>query len=161
MLDKKVADLLNGQVNEEFFSAYLYLEMSNYFNDRGLDGFAHWFRAQAEEEKSHAMKIICYLQQESMKVELRLIAQPELNCACISDVLMEALSHEESVTSRIHNIYGEASRLRDYRTMEFLDWFVREQAEEEDQARHLVVQHQLFSGDVSGLYLLDQELAKR
>lgn len=161
MLDKKVAGLLNDQINKEYYSAYLYLEMNNYFLSRGLDGFAHWYKVQSREECEHAMKIYQYLHDEECEVTLQTIACPDTHFSCDMDVLRQALAHEEYVTESINNIINVASDERDYRTMQFLDWFVAEQAEEELNARNMITQLCLYGEDAKGLYLLNHELSKR
>ena len=118
MLDVKIKDLLNQQINKEFYSAYLYLAFSNYFSERNLSGFSNWYRIQG-------------------------------------------LQHERYVTDLIHTIYDAAYSVKDFRTMQFLDWFVKEQGEEEKNAEDLLKKMELFGGDPKSLYLLDQELAAR
>ena len=77
MLDKKVAELLNEQINKEFYSAYLYLEFSAFFEDEGLDGFANWYKVQAQEERDHAMLMFQYLQNNNVRPALEAVAKPE------------------------------------------------------------------------------------
>ena len=161
MIDKKVADLLNDQINKEFYSAYLYLDMNNYFEARGLDGFANWYRIQAMEERDHAMLFYQYLQNNDCPVTLGAIAQPDKEFKCDMDVLKAGLTHEEYVTSLIHNIYAAAYEIKDFRTMQFLDWFVKEQGEEETNARDMITKMELFGNDPKSLYMLNQELATR
>lgn len=161
MLDKKVTGLLNDQINKEFFSAYLYLEMDNYFRNRGLDGFAHWYYVQAQEECTHAMKIFQYLHDEEEKVQLQPIAKPNEHFTSDMDVLRKALAHEEYVTESINVIAAIAFELQDYRTLQFLDWFVAEQAEEEVNARDMINKLSLYGEESKGLYLLNHELSKR
>jgi ferritin len=161
MLNSKVHELLNQQINKEFYSAYLYLEFSNYFEDAGLDGFANWYKIQAQEERDHAMLFYTYLQNENAKVTLEAIDKPEKAITCHMDVLKAGLEHEEYVTSLINDIYAAAYEVKDFRTMQFLDWFVKEQVEEEDNAGTLVKKMELFGSDPKGLYMLDQELGAR
>ena len=117
MMNEKVAELINTQVNKEFYSAYLYLEFSNFYVEQGLSGFM--------------------------------------------DPLKEGLKHEQYVTSLINNIYDAAYTGKDFRTMQFLDWFVKEQGEEEMNASDLIKKMELFGGDPKGLYMLDSELGAR
>ena len=145
MLSKKVVELLNDQVNKEFYSAYLYLDMANYYKDQSLDGFYNWYKIQAQEERDHAVLFMEYLQQNEEFI----------------DPLKVAAEHERYVTGLIHNIYDAAYQDKDFRTMQFLDWFVKEQAEEEDTANNLVTRFGLFGSDAKGLYMLDSELAAR
>ncbi len=161
MLDKKVVELLNQQVNKEFYSAYLYLDFSNYYSDEGLDGFANWYKIQAQEERDHAMLFVQYLQNNGEKVTLEAIAKPDVELTSAKVVLEEGLKQEQYVTSLIHNIYDAAYSVKDFRTMQFLDWFVKEQGEEETNADGLVKKFALFGDDPKSLYMLDNELAGR
>ena len=161
MLNPKVHELLNQQINKEFFSAYLYLEFSNYFKEKGLDGFANWYMIQASEERDHAMLFYQYLQNNNAKVTLSAIDNPTREFSSHMDVLRAGLAHEEYVTSLINDIYAEAYAAKDFRTMQFLDWFVKEQGEEETNANDLITKMELFGSDPKSLYMLNQELAAR
>jgi ferritin len=161
MMNEKVHELLNQQINKEFYSAYLYLDFSNYFEDAGLDGFANWYMIQAQEERDHAMLFYRYLQNENQKVTLDAIAKPDKVFTCHTDVLKAGLEHEEYVTSLINDIYAAAYDVKDFRTMQFLDWFVKEQGEEETNANDLITKMELFGSDPKSLYMLNQELAAR
>ena len=161
MLDKKVVELLNNQINKEFYSAYLYLDFSNYYYDHGLDGFGNWYRIQAQEERDHAMLILQYLQNNGEKIVLDAIDKPAIELTSPKAVLQEGLKHEQYVTSLIHTIYEAAYAVRDFRTMQFLDWFVKEQGEEETNADGLIKKFELFGDDPRSLYMLDSELGAR
>lgn len=161
MVNAKVHELLNQQINKEFYSAYLYLDFSNYFKAAGLDGFANWYLIQAQEERDHAMLFYQYLQNENMAVTLDAIAKPDKTFTCHMDVLKAGLEHEQYVTSLINDIYAAAYEVKDFRTMQFLDWFVKEQGEEETNANDLISKMELFGSDPRSLYLLNQELAAR
>ena len=161
MMDKRVHELLNDQINKEFYSAYLYLDFSNYFKRVGLDGFANWYMIQAQEERDHAMLFYQYLQNESEVVTLKAIDQPNKVFESHMDVLKAGLEHEKYVTSLIHDIYSAAYDVKDFRAMQFLDWFVKEQGEEETNANDMITKMELFGSDPRGLYLLNQELAAR
>ena len=160
-MDKKVHELLNQQINKEFYSAYLYLDFSNYFEDVGLDGFANWYKIQAQEERDHAMLFYQYLQNENQRVTLEAIDKPDKKIESHMDVLKAGLEHEKCVTSLINDIYAAAYDVRDFRTMQFLDWFVKEQGEEETNANDMITKMELFGSDPRSLYLLNQELAAR
>ncbi len=160
-MNNKVHELLNDQINKEFYSAYLYLDFSNYFKAKGLDGFANWYMIQAQEERDHAMLFYQYLQNESKAVELKAIAKPDKVFTCDMDVLQAGLEHEKYVTSLIHDIYAAAYEDHDFRTMQFLDWFVKEQGEEETNANDMITKMELFGSDPKSLYMLNQELAAR
>ena len=161
MLNAKVHELINQQINKEFYSAYLYLDFSNYFKAQGLDGFANWYMIQAQEERDHAILFYTYLQNENMPVTLEAIAKPDKTFTCHMDVLKAGLEHEMYVTSLINDIYSAAYDVRDFRTMQFLDWFVKEQGEEETNATDLISKMELFGSDPKSLYMLNQELAAR
>ena len=161
MLDKKVSELLNDQVNKELYSAYLYLDFSIFYDDAGLDGFANWYKIQAQEERDHALLMMEYLQNNGEKVELKAIAKPDKELKDKLQVLELGLEHERYVTGLIHAIYDAAYAVRDFRTMQFLDWFVKEQGEEEKTAEGMVKKMQLFGDDTTSLYSLNQEMAAR
>lgn len=160
-MKETVARLLNQQINKEFYSAYLYLAFSNYFNDQGLSGFANWFKIQFQEEQDHAMLMMQYLQNNDETVTLEAIEKPEGGWNTHMDVLTRTLAHEKGVTASIDEIYHQASKDHDYRTIQFLDWFVKEQGEEEKNATDLIRKLELLGNDPKGLYLLDQELSAR
>ena len=161
MLDAKVVQLLNQQVNKEFYSAYLYLDFSNYYYDQELNGFGNWYKIQAQEERDHAMLFMQYLQNNGERVELDAIAKPGVALAGNKQVLQAGLEHERYVTSLIHDIYEAAYAVKDFRTMQFLDWFVKEQGEEENNADGLVKKYELYGEDPRSLYMLDSEMAAR
>ncbi len=161
MLDAKVAELLNAQVNKEFYSAYLYLDFANYYVDQGLDGFANWYKIQAQEERDHAMLFMQYMQNNGCKVSLDAIDKPDKILDSFEAPLKAGYEHEQYVTSLIYAIYDAADAAKDFRTMQFLDWFVKEQGEEETNAEGLIKKFELFGSDPRALYLLDGELASR
>ena len=161
MLNEKVASLLNEQINKEFYSAYLYLEFSAYFEDEGLDGFANWYKVQAQEERDHAMLMFQYLQNNSHRPVLEGIARPTAAPNGRLEVLKAGLAHEQYVTNLIHTIYDAAYEVKDFRTMQFLDWFVKEQGEEEKTAEDMIKKMELYGDDAKGLYMLNSELAGR
>lgn len=161
MLNEKIAKLLNEQVNKEFYSAYLYLDFANYFEDEGLDGFANWYEIQAQEERDHAFSIRQYLIDNGHRVTFDEIAKPDKEFKNHLDPLLAGLEHEKYVTSLITTIYAAAFEEKDFKTMQFLDWFVKEQGEEEKNADDLIKKMKLFGCDAKGLYMLNQELGGR
>ena len=160
-MNDTIARLLNEQINHEFYSAYLYLDMANYYDEKDLDGYANYYMVQAQEERDHALLFMKYMQNNGLKVTLDAIGKPDKTYENIIDPLVAAASHERFVTGLINNIYHEAHQAKDYRTMKFLDWFVDEQMEEEDSADTMISRYNLFGQDPKGLYLLDQEYAAR
>ena len=160
-MDQKVQDLLMQQVNKELYSAYLYLDMANYYIDNDLDGFGNWYTIQAQEERDHAMLFIKYLQNNSVAVTLDAIDKPDKVFKDPIDPLLAGLEHEKYVTSLIHYIYDAAFSVKDFRAMQLLDWCVKEQGEEETNADSLIKKYKLYGNDPRSLYLLNQELAGR
>ena len=161
MLNEKVAELLNAQINKEFYSEHLYLAFSNYFSDEGLSGFSNWYNVQAQEERDHAMLFVQYMQNNDARITFEAIDKPDSEFGSHMEALEAGLEHERYVTGLINNIYGSAYDVKDFRTMQFLDWFVKEQGEEETNATDLIRKMKLFGSDPKSLYLLDQELAAR
>ena len=160
-MNEKIAALLNDQINKEFYSAYLYLDMANYYDSLDLDGYANYYMVQAQEERDHALLFMKYMQANGLKVTLEAIGKPDKVFTHVLDPLEVAAEHERYVTGLINAIYKEAHSAGDYRTMKFLDWFVDEQMEEEESADAMVSRYKLFGQDPRGLYLLDQEYAAR
>lgn len=161
MLNPKIAQMLNEQINREFYSSFLYLDMSNFYYDHNLNGFGNWFGIQTQEEYAHAMLFLKYMQNNGEKVTLETIAAPDIKFTDFKHPLTAALEHEYFITKSINDIYAEAYTLKDFRTMQFLDWFVKEQGEEEQNTDDLVKRFELFGNDPKSLYLLDSELSAR
>ena len=161
MLDPKVKELINTQVNKELYSAYLYLDFANYYYDQGLDGFGNWYDIQAQEERDHAMLMRQYLMNNGESVVLEAIDKPDKTYSALIDPLKFGLEHEQYVTSLINTIYKAAQDINDFRTMQFYDWFVKEQGEEEMNAEDMIKKFELFGSDPKGLYALNQELLGR
>lgn len=160
-MDAKVSELLNEQITKELYSAYLYLDFSIFYEAEGLDGFANWYMIQAQEERDHAMLFMKYLQMCGEKVALGAIDKPDKKLDCLMAPLKAGLEHEKYVTSLINDIYSAAYDAKDFRTMQFLDWFVKEQLEEEKNADDMIKKMELFGNDSKGLYSLDAEYAAR
>ncbi len=161
MLDAKVSKLLNEQINKELYSAYLYLDFSVFYEAEGLDGFANWYMIQAQEERDHAMLMLKYLQNNGEKITLDAVSRPDKEPKALIDPLKMGYEHEQYVTSLINDIYAAAYEVKDFRTMQFLDWFVKEQMEEEKTAEDMIKKMELFGNDSKGLYSLDTEFAAR
>lgn len=161
MLNTELTALLNNQINMEWYSAYLYLDISNYYIDQNLNGFGNWFYVQTQEERDHAMLFTRYLLNNSEKVVLKDVKAAGLVFSDFREPAAAAFEHEKKVTASINGIYAVAYDQRDFRTMQFLDWFVKEQGEEEKNTEDIVKRYDLFGKDPKGLYLLDSELAAR
>ncbi len=160
-MDKRVLELLNNQINKEFYSAYLYLSFADYYAEEGLDGYANWYEIQAKEERDHALIFRNYLHDNGEKVELEAIDAPHMAFSSYLEPLEAGLEHEKYVTALINDIYSAASEAKDYRTMKFLDWFIDEQMEEESNADDMITKMKLFGSDARSLYELNQEYAAR
>lgn len=160
-MNEKVAELLNTQINKELYSAYLYLDIANFYSKKGLDGFANWYEIQAKEEQDHAMLMYRYLHNNDVDVTLEAIAKPDKSFDTLMDPLKVGLEHEKYVTSLINKIYEAAQEVNDFRTTQFLDWFIKEQGEEEKNSMDQITKMELFGEDARSLYMLNSELAAR
>lgn len=161
MLNSNIVELLNKQINKEFFSSYLYLDVSNYYISQNLEGFGNWFKIQSQEEKDHALLFMSYVQNNDAQVALSAINAPSLNPKDFKSPLVTAQGHEQMITKSINEIYGQAADNKDYRTMQFLDWFIKEQGEEEKSINDLNSRFELFGSDMRNLYMMDSELLTR
>jgi ferritin len=161
MISKTMETALSRQVNRELYSAYLYLSMESYFESASLKGFAKWMRLQVKEEQMHAMKIYDYMVARGGKVTLADIEAPKSKWASAGKVFEETYAHEQKVTAMINGLVDLAKKENDHATFEMLQWFVKEQVEEEEQAFDILNQIKIV-GDVPGhLFWLDHELGKR
>ncbi|MCX7921539.1 MAG: ferritin [Clostridia bacterium] len=161
MVSEKVQKKLNEQIQKEFYSAYLYLSMEAYLASRNLNGFANFFRVQAQEERDHAMMFFNYVNKVGGKVELGQIDAPKGDFESLEEVFKMALEHEQFVTKSIYSIVDLAQEEKDHKTNAFVQWFVNEQAEEEETAEYNLRRLQLVGTDGRGILMLDTELAQR
>ncbi len=162
MISEKLEQLINDQIQKEFYSAYLYLSFEAYFMSKDLNGFAHWFRVQAMEERDHAIIFINYLNQVGGRIKLQVIDAPEWNFKSIEEVLIKQLEHERYVTKSIYNIADQANEEHDHKTNSFIRWFIDEQVEEEDNAQQNLSKLRLVGeNDGRGILMLDTEMATR
>jgi len=157
----EIEKLLNEQVGHEFYSAYLYLSMSAWLRDKHLDGYAQWFYVQYKEEMDHGLIMYNYILNAGGQVALGPIEAPPQQFDSVEDVLRRSLEHEQLVTALIYKILAAAHAVNDFKTAQFLDWFVQEQVEEEDNAATSLGRLQKFGGDPATLYSLDREYAAR
>ena len=161
MLNKKVEEAINAQINAEMWSAYLYLSMSAYFHANGNPGFANWYEVQFKEEQDHAMIMFNYVVSRGGVVKLQAIDAVPTEWTSPLDVVEATLAHEEKVTALINNLYKVASDENDFATQSMLKWFIDEQVEEEDNARTIIDNLKMIDGNGYGLYMLDKELSTR
>jgi ferritin len=161
MVNQKIQDAFNEQINAEIYSSYLYLSMAAYFASINLEGFATWMRVQAQEELIHAMKFFDYLKERGGVVNLKAIDGPPTRWDSPLAAFQEAYRHEQKVTGLINNLVDISIQERDHASNAFLQWFVTEQVEEEASA-DAVVQNLKLAGDHGGgLFMIDRELGTR
>lgn len=160
-MDKELKDLLNQQINKEFYSAYLYLSMACYFDSVNLEGFSHWMKIQAKEEFSHAMKFYDFLIDRGEKVILEAIEKPPFNFNSVTDVFEKTLQHEKEITKNIEEIYQLAEKVNDRATSVFIQWFINEQVEEEKNVSVILEKLKMIKEHPQGILMLDSILAKR
>jgi ferritin len=160
-MKEKMLKTLNEQINKEIYSAYLYLSMSAYLMSKNLPGFANYMRVQYQEEMSHAMKLYDYLLERGEKVVLKEIAAVKTEWEDVIDIFEDTLKHEEFITDSINNVLGVAHDVRDYATINMLQWYVNEQVEEEAHVSGVLEQLKMIDGKGSGLFMLDREMQNR
>lgn len=161
MISDKINEIINEQINKEFFSGYLYLSMSAYLRELGLFGFSSWLKTQAKEEVEHGLKLFDYLIERNSFVTLKQIKTPEFEFQGIVSVFNKILEHEKCITESVMKVAKAAEEECDRTTLSFIDWFITEQIEEEQQVRDIIKRLELFGEDKVSLYLMDKELGER
>ena len=161
MIDKKLEAAFCDQINKEFYSEYLYLAMKTKFMEWNLQGFVNWFDVQVQEEHAHGMGMFNYLDERGGNIELMAIDKPEVKGSTPLEVIEHVLEHEQFVTSRINHLYDVAEEVKDRAAMHFLDWYIKEQVEEEANVGGLLATLKLIGDDKKALLLLDEKLAQR
>ena len=161
MLNEKMAKEFNDQINKELFSAYLYLDMKSRFSEMNLQGFVNWMDVQVQEEKAHAMGMYDYVLERGGRVELLAIDKPEVEGKTPLEIFEQVLKHEEFVTSRINHLMDVADEVRDRAALSFLDWYLKEQVEEESNVGGVLATLRLIGEDKKALLMLDKDLAAR
>jgi len=161
MLNPKLEKLMNEQIRNELYSAYLYMAFSAWLAKLGLNGYAHWFRIQAQEETDHAMIFMYYIIATDGRVHFLPIDEPPFEYESTAALLQMNLDHEKIVTGLIYNIATAAQEEKDYKTVEMLKWLISEQVEEENNATNNIQRYALFGSDGKGLYMLDTEMNAR
>ncbi|HJD53385.1 MAG TPA: ferritin [Candidatus Avibacteroides avistercoris] len=161
MINKRVEDALNEQINAEFWSAYFYLSMSSYLAHAGYPGFAKWFSVQFKEEQDHAQIFVNYILSRGGKVTLKPINEVKTEWTSPLNCFEETLAHENNVTERINNLYAIALEEKDFATQSMLKWYIDEQVEEEKTVQDTIDNLRLIKDNGFGLYMLDKELGAR
>lgn len=161
MINEKMRQAFLDQINKELYSEYLYLSMKAYFADLNLNGFVNWMDVQVQEEHAHAMGMFDYVIERGGRVELLAIEKPETNWNSPLEVFEQVLKHEEFVTSRINALLDVAEETKDRAAAIFLNWYLKEQVEEESNVGGVLAQLRLIGDDKHALFALDKELAQR
>jgi ferritin len=160
-INKKMQDAINKQIQAEFYSAYIYLSMSAYFQTLNLPGIASWLRIQFEEEQDHALKLYDYVIERGGEVELLAIDKPKVSWESPLAAFQEVLKHEQHVTALIHGLYEVAVAEKDYATQVMLQWFIDEQVEEEANASQVVANLERVESRETAVLMLDYRMGKR
>lgn len=161
MLNEKMEKAFNDQINKELFSEYLYLGMKSYFAEMNLQGFVNWFDVQVQEEHAHAMGMYDYVLERGGKIVLEAIDKPEIEGSTPLEIFKQVLKHEEFVTSRINALMDVADEVKDRAALSFLDWYLKEQVEEESTVGGVLATLKLIGDDKKALLMLDKDLATR
>ena len=161
MISEKIKDVLNEQINKEFYSGYLYLSMSAHLHELGLFGFSKWLKIQAKEEVEHGLKLLDYLLERNSYVTLKQIRTPDFEFKDVKSVFETLYSHEKCITNAVMNIAKLAEEECDRKTLTFIEWFIEEQVEEEQQVKDIIKRLELFGENTASLYLMDKELGSR
>jgi ferritin len=161
MISKKMVQTLNKQLNNELYSAYLYLSMSSFTTFIGLKGAANWFMVQYQEEMTHAMKFYDYLNSQGEHAQLAAIAAPPTEFGTLLSMFEQTLKHEQFITKCINDLMDQAVKEKDHATQIFLQWFVTEQIEEEGNDNDIIAQLKLVGDNTQGLMMIDRDLATR
>jgi len=161
MLDKRIEDAINDQLNFELYSAYIYYSMQSWFENQGMAGFANWMAVQVKEEMSHAQIMFNFVNERGGRVLLKGIDEPNNDWESPLHIYKTALGHEQIVTGRINKIVDLAIELKDHATVQFLHWFVAEQVEEEASAGDIVNKLEWAAEAPGALYQIDKELGAR
>ena len=161
MINEKMEKAFLDQINKELYSQYLYLSMKAYFANLNLQGFVNWMDVQVQEEHAHAMGMFDYVLERGGKVVLEAIEKPQTDWESPLEVFRAVLKHEEYVTSRINALMDVAEETKDRAAMAFLNWYLKEQVEEEANVGGVLAQLEMIGDDKSGLFALDKELGAR
>ena len=161
MISEAINEILNEQINKEFYSGYLYLSMSAHLKELGLNGFASWMKHQAKEEVEHGLKIFDYLIDCDSFVTLKQIKTPEFEFNGILSIFNVVYEHEKCITRAVMSVAKKAEEECDRTTLNFIDWFIEEQIDEEEVVKNIIKRLEMFGEDKVALYLMDKELGER
>ena len=161
MINEKLEEAFNDQINKELYSEYLYLAMKTKFMEWNLQGFVNWFNVQVQDEHAHGMGMFDYLDERGGNIDLRAIDRPEVKGNTPLEIFEHVLEHEQFVTSRINHLADVAEEVKDRAALNFLNWYLKEQVEEEANVSGLLATLELIGDDKKALLMLDKELMTR
>lgn len=161
MINGKLEEAFNDQINKELYSEYLYLAMKTKFMEWNLQGFVNWFNVQVQEEHAHGMGMFDYLDERGGNIDLRAIDRPEVKGNTPLEIFEHVLEHEQFVTSKINHLADVAEEVKDRAALNFLNWYLKEQVEEESNVGGLLATLRLIGDDKKALLMLDKELSTR
>ncbi len=160
MLTKALVGHLNDQINLEFYSSNLYLQMSSWCEYKGLEGCSEFLKLHAQEEMGHMQRLFTYVNETGAMAVLGQIEAPPTEFKSIVDVFKTTYEHECLVTKKINDLADAALKDKDYSTFNFLQWYVAEQHEEEKLFKSIMDRIEIIGTDGKGLFFIDQELKK-
>ncbi len=161
MINPELEQIINEQINKELYSEYLYLGMKFFFEELNLQGFVNWFDVQVQEEHAHAVGFMNYLTERGGSVKLMSIDAPEVKGKTPLEVFEQVLEHEEYVTSLINGVADVADKVKDRAALSFIDWYIKEQVEEESNVGNVLKTLKLIGDDKKALLMFDKDLATR
>ena len=161
MINEKLTEAFNDQINKELYSEYLYLAMKVKFMEWNLKGFVNWFDVQVQEEHAHGMGMFNYLDERGGAIDLKPIDKPIVKGNTPLEIFEQVLEHEEYVTSRINHLADVAEEVKDRAALHLLDWYIKEQVEEEANVGGLLATLRLIGDDKKALLMLDKDLSAR
>ena len=161
MLNDKLQSALNDQIQQELYSAYIYLAMSAHCEENNLTGFATWLKMQTREEMEHAIRIYDHILERGGTVTLQAIEQPPSEFGSPLDIMEKSLAHERFITGRINDLYDLSVEVGDRPAQVMLQWFITEQMEEENTVEEIVERLKMFGQEGAALLMVDTQLGSR
>jgi ferritin len=158
MLTQKIEETLNNQIRIEAESSQIYLSMACYAETQGLEGISNFMYKQSEEERTHMLKLIKYVNERGGKAKITALNEPKTSFGTFKEMFEELYKHEIFVSNSINELVHITFTEKDYASHNFLQWYVAEQIEEEAQAKNILDKINLIGDDKGGLYLFDRDI---
>jgi len=158
MINLKVQSALNDQIKKEEYSSRLYLAMAIWCQQKGYPGAAKFLFAHAEEERTHMLKLVHYLNDRGGNAQMADIEKPNNKFDSLQNIFEEVMIHEKFITESINNLYEITVKEKDYTTMNFLQWYITEQLEEENLFNTILDKIKLVGTDKAGMFHIDKDL---